>query len=171
MTTQFSISTVINNEYPGKETSSSSFYIQPICKIWKDFKEIKVNWSVFSTLNKTDGKYHRKWFFFLHLNLWYRADLLHWQIVRFPHSELLLFGSRLFRCRSRGEFEESIVHRGWSTQTRYPPWLFTPGQTSRSPKKGYQWPHKKESCPPKIKKKSYCFRVRFRSFGLDQVSI
>ena len=27
------------------------------------------------------------------------------------------------------------------------------GDVTRSPKQGYQWPHKKDSCPPKILKK------------------
>ena len=27
------------------------------------------------------------------------------------------------------------------------------GDITRSPKQGYQWPHKKDSCPPKILKK------------------
>ena len=31
----------------------------------------------------------------------------------------------------------------------FPPWLWNPGQTSPEVQKGYQWPHKKDLCPPK----------------------
>ena len=47
-----------------------------------------------------------------------------------------------------------------STLARDPLWLWNPGQTSpellRSPKQGYQWPHKKDSCSLKNFKKSLC---------------
>ena len=32
------------------------------------------------------------------------------------------------------------------------------GDVTRSPKQGYQWPHKKDSCPPKILKRKVCLR-------------
>ena len=31
------------------------------------------------------------------------------------------------------------------------------GDITRSPKQGYQWPHKKKSCPPKILKNIYIY--------------
>ena len=34
------------------------------------------------------------------------------------------------------------------------------GDVTRSPKPGYQWPHKKDSCPPKILKKKDGLKYR-----------
>ena len=55
------------------------------------------------------------------------------------------------RCRTRGESQESIVCRRGSMQARDPPWLWNPGEMSPEVQnRGNQWPHKKDSCPPKI---------------------
>ena len=61
------------------------------------------------------------------------------------------------RCRTRGESE------GTCNVTRMTPLssnkaeptlaLTITGDVTRSPKQGYQWPNKKDSCPPKIFKK------------------
>ena len=41
------------------------------------------------------------------------------------------------------------------TQARDPPWLWNPGQTlPEVQKRGDQWPHEKDLCPPKIKKRN-----------------
>ena len=58
------------------------------------------------------------------------------------------------RCSTRGESQ------GTCNATRTPPpsankaeptlALKPRGDITRSPKQGYQWPHKKDSCPPKI---------------------
>ena len=46
-----------------------------------------------------------------------------------------------------------IARRQESMQVS-PPWLLKPrADITRSPKQGYQWPHKKDICYPKIKKK------------------
>ena len=34
------------------------------------------------------------------------------------------------------------------------------GDVTKSPKQGYQWPHKKDSCPPKISKKKDLRRLK-----------
>ena len=61
------------------------------------------------------------------------------------------------RCSTRGESQETC------NITRTPPprankaeptlALKSRGDITRSPKQGYQWPHKKDSCPPKNFKK------------------
>ena len=48
------------------------------------------------------------------------------------------------RCCTRGESENSKCR-----QARDPPWLWKTTHTSLEVKK-YQWPHKKDWCPPKI---------------------
>ena len=58
------------------------------------------------------------------------------------------------RCCARGESEESVVHRRGSTQARESTLALKPmADVTRSPKPGYQWPHKKDLCPTKILKK------------------
>ena len=58
------------------------------------------------------------------------------------------------RCRTRGESEESVVHRRGSMQVRESTLALKPrADVTRSPKQGYQWPHKKDLCPTKILKK------------------
>ena len=55
------------------------------------------------------------------------------------------------RCRTRGESEESVVHRRGSTQARESTLaLKLRADVTRSPKQGYQWPHEKDMCPTKI---------------------
>ena len=57
------------------------------------------------------------------------------------------------RCRTRDESQEFMACRWQSTQARDPPWLWNPVETSSEVQnRGYQWPHKKDSCPPKILK-------------------
>ena len=61
------------------------------------------------------------------------------------------------RCRTRGESKESIACRQQSTQARESTLAFKPrAEVTRSPKEGYLWPHKKDSCLAKNlnKKKS-----------------
>ena len=49
------------------------------------------------------------------------------------------------RCHTRGESEESIGRRA-----KEPSWLWNPEQMlSEVQKQWYQWPHEKDSCPPK----------------------
>ena len=49
------------------------------------------------------------------------------------------------RCRTRGECEKQIAHRQRSTQLReYTLALKHKADVTRSPKQGYQWPHKKQ---------------------------
>ena len=58
------------------------------------------------------------------------------------------------RCRTRGESEESVVCRQGSTQVRESTLALKPrAYFTRSPKQGYQWPHKKDLCPTKFIKK------------------
>ena len=58
------------------------------------------------------------------------------------------------RCRTRGESEESVVCRRGRTQARESTLALKPrADVTRSPKQGYQWPHKKDLCPTKILKK------------------
>ena len=74
------------------------------------------------------------------------------------------------RCHTRGESQ------GMCNITRTPPLssnkpeptltLKPRGDVTRSPKQGYQWPHKKHSCPPKIKKKKL-FTVWSRKTSRD----
>ena len=59
------------------------------------------------------------------------------------------------RCRTRGESQEFIARSRQSTQARDPPWLWNSGETSSEvTKQGYQWPHEKNSWPPKIFEKN-----------------
>ena len=58
------------------------------------------------------------------------------------------------KCHTRGESEESVVRRRGSTQARESTLALKPrDDVTRSPKQGYQWPHKKDSCPTKNLKK------------------
>ena len=41
------------------------------------------------------------------------------------------------------------------------------GDITRSPKKGYQWPHKKDSCPPKILKKIPLNQVKMKAIQTE----
>ena len=63
------------------------------------------------------------------------------------------------RCCTRGESE--VYYVGFcQVQIRLPTLALKPrGDIIRSPKQGYQWPHKKDLCPPKIfQKKGICIR-------------
>ena len=52
------------------------------------------------------------------------------------------------------ESDESVVRRRGSTQVREFTLALKPrADITRSPKQGYQWPHEKDMCPTKIKKK------------------
>ena len=76
------------------------------------------------------------------------------------------------RCSTRGESQ------GTCNATRTPPpsankaeptlALKPRGDVTRSPKQGYQWPHKKDSCPPKIFKKK---KKKKLSMGAEEVEV
>ena len=51
--------------------------------------------------------------------------------------------------RTRGESEESVVNNQWNMQEEIHLSFETQG---RYPKQGHQWPHKRDLCPPKIRK-------------------
>ena len=52
---------------------------------------------------------------------------------------------------TRGESEESVVYRQENIQARESNLILKPREdVTRSPKQGYQWPHKKDWCSPKI---------------------
>ena len=57
------------------------------------------------------------------------------------------------RCRTRGESQGmcNVTHMPPLSLNKVEPTLALKprGDVTRSPKEGYQWPHKKESCPPK----------------------
>ena len=61
------------------------------------------------------------------------------------------------RCRTRGEYQEmcNILHMPpLSSNKAVPTLALKPrGDITRSPKQEYQWPHKKDSCSPKILQK------------------
>ena len=57
------------------------------------------------------------------------------------------------RCRSRGEFEDHTSDK--AHKKGFIPALKTRAEVTRSPKEGYQQPHEKDSCPPKIFQKNY----------------
>ena len=50
------------------------------------------------------------------------------------------------RCCTRGESEDLISEKAYKGFTMA---LKSRADVTRSPKQGYQWPHKKDSCPPK----------------------
>ena len=58
------------------------------------------------------------------------------------------------RCHTRGESQEMCNIKRMpplSSNKAEPTLALKPrGDVTRSPKQGYQWPHKKDSCPPKI---------------------
>ena len=56
---------------------------------------------------------------------------------------------KVCRCRTRGESEKSTLA------------LKLGVEVTRSPKQGYKWPHKKDSCPPKIKIKKFIEFIEF----------
>ena len=59
------------------------------------------------------------------------------------------------RCCNRSESEGSISRRWQGTKLRDLPWLWKTGQMStKVHRRGYEWPHKKDWCPPKFFKKS-----------------
>ena len=63
------------------------------------------------------------------------------------------------RCFTRGESEECITHKWGSTQVRYRihyGFVKPRADITRSPKLGYQWPHKKDWCPQRIIFKNCC---------------
>ena len=61
------------------------------------------------------------------------------------------------RCHTRGESQgmcNITCMPPLSSNKAEPTLALKPrGDVTRSPKQGYQWTHKKDSCPPKIKKK------------------
>ena len=71
------------------------------------------------------------------------------------------------RCHTRGESEESVVHRQGSTHVRESTLaLKRRADITRSPKQGYQWPHKKDLCPTNIlKKKLYNWASKSGGWG------
>ena len=71
------------------------------------------------------------------------------------------------RCHIRGESQEmcNIKHTPPLSSNKAEPTLALKprGDVTRSPKQGYQWPHKKDSCPPKFflkKKIDYIIREK-----------
>ena len=73
------------------------------------------------------------------------------------------------RCHSRGESEESIVCRRGSTQARESTLALKPrADITRSPKQGYQWPHKRTCVLQKFLKKNMMFR-QLHAFRNDNV--
>ena len=58
------------------------------------------------------------------------------------------------RCCTRGESQGmcNVTHMPLLSSNKAEPTLALKprGDITRSPKQGYQWPHKKDSCPPKI---------------------
>ena len=58
------------------------------------------------------------------------------------------------RCSTRGESQGTcnVTHTPLPSANKAEPTLALKprGDVTRSPKQGYQWPHKKDSCPPKI---------------------
>ena len=78
------------------------------------------------------------------------------------HADLYTVG----RCRTRGESEESVVRRQGSTQARESTLALKPkADVTRSPKQGYQWPHEKDLCPPKI------FLKKIVLCALDEITL
>ena len=61
------------------------------------------------------------------------------------------------RCHTRGESQGmcNVTHTPPLSLNKAEPTLALKprGDITRSPKQGYQWPYKKDSCPPKILKK------------------
>ena len=73
------------------------------------------------------------------------------------------------RCRTRGESEESVVHRWGSMQVRESTLALKPrADVARSPKRGYQWPHKKDLCPAKffLKNKQFYWVLSEKESGM-----
>ena len=101
-----------------------------------------------------------------HRQSWVRAPNLHQCLqtclkVHRPkmlgcHADLYTVG----RCHTRGESEESVVCRRESTQARESTLALKPrAHITRSPKQGFQWPHKKDLCSTKILKKNSTFPI------------
>ena len=69
-------------------------------------------------------------------------------------------GCHAGRCHTRGESQETCnvtCMPPLSLNKAEPTLALKPrGDVTRSPKQGYQWPHKKDSCPPNFKKKKSC---------------
>ena len=63
----------------------------------------------------------------------------------------------VIRCCTRGESQGmcNVTHMPPLSSNKAEPTLALKprGDVTRSPKQGYQWPHKKDSCPPKNLKK------------------
>ena len=63
------------------------------------------------------------------------------------------------RCHTRGEYKGTcnVTHMPLLSSNKAEPTLALKprGDVTGSPKQGYQWPHKKDSCPPKIFKKKF----------------
>ena len=68
------------------------------------------------------------------------------------HTEFIFLGFyTVSRCRSRGESE---VHPSEKARKRPTLALKPRADITRSPKQGYQWPHKKDLCPQKFFEKN-----------------
>ena len=72
------------------------------------------------------------------------------------------------RCHTRGESQGTCnitCTPPLSLNKAEPTLALKPrGDITRSPKQGYQWPHKKDSCPPKISKKKEPIRSVVTAF-------
>ena len=65
----------------------------------------------------------------------------------------------VIRCHTRGESED---HTGEKAYKGYTLALKSWAEVTRSPKQGYQWPHKKDLCPPRIysRKKEKRYQIK-----------
>ena len=72
------------------------------------------------------------------------------------------------RCSTRGESQGMCVtHAPLPSVNEVEPTLaLKPWDVTRSPKQGYQWPHKKDSCPPKIFWKKFFYEFNFAHEGI-----
>ena len=72
------------------------------------------------------------------------------------------------RCHTRGKSQGTCnltCMPPLSSNKAVPTLALKPrGDITRSPKQGYQWPHKKDSCPAKIKKKTLSAPLKLHSF-------
>ena len=72
------------------------------------------------------------------------------------------------RCHGRGEPQGmcNITHMPLLSSNKAEPTLALKprGDVTRSPKQEYQWPHKKDSCPPKILKKKKKDKRKYFAF-------
>ena len=75
-----------------------------------------------------------------------------WTCLQVHRSKRLNCNADLYtvsRCHTRGEFED---HTGKKACKKRSTLALKPrADVTRSPKQGYQWSHKKDSCPPKLK--------------------